>query len=85
MSDLSCRCTPVNYVGPRELLPSCCLAGDCSGMAREPRITPEVGNVLAQFFFLGRAVPAGGTSHMLAPPREENPVEEKVPLDSEAR
>ena len=75
VSDLS-----VNYAGPRGLLPS---AGDCSGRAQQPRITPEDGNVLAQFFSWEELFPL--VARLIRSTQQENPVEEKVPPGAEVR
>ena len=59
VSDLS-----VNYAGPQGLLPS---AGDCSGRAQQPMDYAGGWECAGPVFLLGRAVPAGGTSHTLHP------------------
>ena len=75
MSDRS-----VNYAGLQELLP---IAGDCSGIAGEPRITPEIGNVLAQFISREELSPL--VARLIQSAQQENLVEEKVPPDAETR
>ena len=61
-----------------------------SGIAGEPRITPEVVNVLAQFYFSGGATPAGGTSQNNQLSRKNlaelvQTISPKVPPDAEVR
>ena len=70
----------VNCAGLRELLPD---AGECSGVAREPRITSEVVNVLAQFISREELPPLVARLKQSAP--QENPAESKVPPDAEVR
>ena len=64
----------VNNAGLRKLLPS---AGDCSGIAGEPRIMQEVGNLLAQFIY--RKEPSPLVARLIRSAQHENPAEEKVP------
>ena len=66
--------------GPREMLPS---TRDGSGMAGEPGITPEVWNLLAQFFSQEGLSPL--VARLIRSAQQENPAEEKVPPDAEAR
>ena len=72
--------------GFRELLPS---AGNCSGIAGEPRITPEVVSVLAQFICREGLPPLVACLKQSA--QQENPAElvqtisPKVPPDAEVR
>ena len=70
----------VNCAGLRELLPG---AGGCSGMAGEPRITPEVVNVLAQFISRKELPPL--VARLKQSTQQENLAEAKVPPDAEVR